>query len=202
MTHQIEPSLARSFYFIRHGQTDWNLEGRMQGQTDIPLNNTGREQAHAAIPYFKDLDIDLIVSSPLSRAYETAEIINQTIKVPIKTNKDLRERSFGSNEGRVAKVVKEEYARNQNMKVQIDFNGFPQSLDAEASDDYKNRLFAALDDILTEFDSEKILISAHNGFFKVMSHILVDDASPCENGVPYFFEKRVDNTWNIQKVTL
>jgi probable phosphoglycerate mutase len=65
----------RSFYFIRHGQTDWNAIGRMQGQSDIPLNATGLQQAKEAAEKFVGLDIDRIVSSPLKRASVTAQII-------------------------------------------------------------------------------------------------------------------------------
>ena len=53
------------FYFLRHGQTDWNLQGRLQGHTDIPLNATGLDQAHAAADMLADQGIDIIVSIPL-----------------------------------------------------------------------------------------------------------------------------------------
>ena len=123
--------ISRSFYFIRHGQTDWNLEGRMQGRTDIPLNETEREQARAAILYSKNLNIDLIVSSPLKRAFETAEIIGQALNLKVETHQDLQERHFGSNEGRLTSEIKAEYESNPNMEVQLGVTGFPHAKDSE-----------------------------------------------------------------------
>ena len=66
---------SRSFLCIRHGTTDWNRQRRFQGRTDIPLNDEGIAQAHAAARRLQDVPIDIIVSSPLIRALRTAEII-------------------------------------------------------------------------------------------------------------------------------
>ncbi|MFD4422127.1 histidine phosphatase family protein [Agromyces sp. NPDC058484] len=88
---------------IRHGQTDWNLAGRMQGRSDIPLNAVGREQARAAASALMSAETepwDAIVSSPLGRARETAEIIATTVGVPPgATYDELIEQDFGAAEG-------------------------------------------------------------------------------------------------------
>lgn len=64
-------------YLVRHGQTDWNIEHRIQGQTDVPLNATGRAQAVELSEKLSNFNIQKIISSDLSRAKETAEIINR-----------------------------------------------------------------------------------------------------------------------------
>ena len=81
-------------YVVRHGQTDWNVQHKLQGSVDIPLNSTGLKQAQELSTKIETLDFNLIISSPLSRALETAKIINQKKNVPIVTNNLLAERSF------------------------------------------------------------------------------------------------------------
>ncbi|BDI22690.1 histidine phosphatase family protein [Herbiconiux sp. L3-i23] len=85
---------------VRHGQTDWNLQGRIQGSSDIPLNNVGRRQAVEAGRRLAKQRWDAIVTSPLSRAAETAEIIGREIGVAdIEIIDALRERGYGDAEG-------------------------------------------------------------------------------------------------------
>ena len=67
---------------IRHGQTNWNLEGRIQGQIDIPLNEQGRAQAHTLAERLKSKDFDAMISSDLARAQETAEILADKTGIP------------------------------------------------------------------------------------------------------------------------
>ncbi len=90
---------ATEFYFLRHGETDWNLQGRAQGQTDVPLNDRGRAQAHAAQSLTKHLPITRICSSPLSRALETAEILQEALGCSLEVIEELRECSWGVCEG-------------------------------------------------------------------------------------------------------
>ena len=66
----------RPFLYLRHGETAWNKEGRMQGATDIPLNETGRSQAHLAAETLAGVHIDRIISSPMARAAETADVVS------------------------------------------------------------------------------------------------------------------------------
>ena len=83
-------------YIIRHGQTDWNIENRTQGQTDISLNANGIKQAELITKKIENLKIDNIISSDLKRAYMTAQIINKKFNKTIKTDKRLREFCFGT----------------------------------------------------------------------------------------------------------
>ena len=93
--------MARRFVFLtRHGETDWNLEGRWQGHTDIPLNDNGRAQARAVAEGLRGEGLAGIVSSDLSRARETAEIIGVSLGLEVAyVDADLRERMFGVFEG-------------------------------------------------------------------------------------------------------
>ena len=86
-------------YIIRHGQTDWNLEKKMIGKIDVPLNQTGKEQAKLSIKQLTSLRIDEIISSDLIRTKETADIINATLHLPISFDARLRERNYGDLEG-------------------------------------------------------------------------------------------------------
>ncbi|MBQ7636170.1 MAG: histidine phosphatase family protein [Lachnospiraceae bacterium] len=84
---------------MRHGITDWNQAHKLQGKTDIPLNDEGRKMAAAAAEEYKDLHIDICFCSPLKRAYETATILLDGRNIPIKTDERLSEMCFGDYEG-------------------------------------------------------------------------------------------------------
>ena len=83
----------------RHGQTDWNVLEKLQGQTDIELNSVGRMQARETRDLIKNEKIDLIITSSSKRAKETAEIINENFNVDIIEDRRLMERKFGEFEG-------------------------------------------------------------------------------------------------------
>lgn len=88
-------------YLVRHGETDWNAANRIQGSSNIPLNEVGREQARAAAAMLRDQQWDAVYASPLSRATETAEILCRGLGLEntIILDGDLVERSFGAAEG-------------------------------------------------------------------------------------------------------
>jgi len=87
------------FWFLRHGETDWNAEGLSQGRTDIPLNAIGLLQAERAAAALLGLGIVTIVASPLQRALRTAEIAGEALGLPVQTDADLMEVNFGEQEG-------------------------------------------------------------------------------------------------------
>ena len=86
-------------YLVRHGKTDWNAQGKLQGNIDIHLNDEGKKSAIELGEKLKNVDFDRIYSSPLSRAYETAQLICGQRQIPIFTDNRLREISFGVMEG-------------------------------------------------------------------------------------------------------
>ncbi len=93
----------------RHGQTDFNAQQRFQGQTDIPLNAAGLQQAERAAPYLAALRPDALFSSDLSRAAATAQVLAGLTGLPVQFDKDLRERSGGSWEGLTGTEIRERY---------------------------------------------------------------------------------------------
>jgi probable phosphoglycerate mutase len=88
-----------SFWFLRHGETDWNARNLSQGATDIPLNATGIAQAERAAGALRGRGIATIVASPLSRARHTAEIVAAGLALPVALDDDLAEVNFGEQEG-------------------------------------------------------------------------------------------------------
>jgi probable phosphoglycerate mutase len=98
---------ARVLYLARHGETDWNAEGRWQGQTNVSLNATGRAQAKRMAESLREAELSWIVSSDLARASETARIVGAELGLAVELDRDLRERSFGVFEG----LTREECAR-------------------------------------------------------------------------------------------
>lgn len=139
-------------YFVRHGQTEYNLKKLYMGSLDIPLNPTGVSQAEKFAIIARDLNIDLIVSSDLIRAKETAQIISNYIKKPIVYNNLLRERSLGKLEGR---------PKENN----IDINMF----DIENYYAFKQRIHLSLFFIDGIVDHRNILIVSHSHVFKAIS---------------------------------
>lgn len=88
-----------AFWFLRHGETDWNAQNLSQGNVDIPLNETGLAQARSAALLLRNRGITSIISSPLSRAKVTADIAGKTLGLPVDVEPDLREVAFGVQEG-------------------------------------------------------------------------------------------------------
>ena len=139
----------------RHGQTDWNVLKKVQGKADIELNKKGIEQAEATRDTLKNEKIDLILCSPLKRAKQTADIINQERNIPIIIDERVSERDFGEFEGM--------------PNTDFDFNAFwsyKQNLKydkAENIKDFFGRVYDFLESIKNEYAGKRILIVAHGG---------------------------------------
>jgi alpha-ribazole phosphatase len=144
---------------IRHGQTDWNLEGRYQGQSDVPLNINGRSQAYELARHLKNQSFAAIYSSDLKRARETAEIIASSLHLPFSTDPRLREINQGEWEGQQVELIKARYAELWNRR-KID----PASLrppGGETVGEVALRAAAVLDDLAHIYPNEALLIVSH-----------------------------------------
>ncbi|MGM9522576.1 MAG: histidine phosphatase family protein [Oscillospiraceae bacterium] len=95
-------------YLIRHGETEWNRQNRIQGRENIPLSESGREQARRCALALSKMRLSAVIASPLSRAVETAEFIAELTGAPIETDERLIERDFGSVSGRVVDIFNPE----------------------------------------------------------------------------------------------
>jgi probable phosphoglycerate mutase len=142
-----------TFTFVRHGQTDWNFQKRIQGSTDIPLNDTGREQAREAGAALAVRPWDGIVASPLGRARETAEIISGIVGLDAPEIVDaLAERSYGEAEGLNAVELAER---------------FPDPMapvpGRERRGEVVRRVLPALEKLAAEHPGESLIVVSHGG---------------------------------------
>lgn len=139
-------------HLIRHGQTAWNIEGRAQGHTDIELDEAGRAQAQQLAARFHGRTLDLVISSDLKRAYETAQALAHAAQAPLKLNSGLRERSFGDWEGQDYRLVRE-----QINQLSCDHTGAPPNGES-------------LTDVWTRLDFIVAQLQTLSGHVAVVSH--------------------------------
>ncbi|MRH44972.1 histidine phosphatase family protein [Aquibacillus halophilus] len=133
---------------VRHGQTDWNYLGKIQGMTDVPLNDVGRRQAEECREYVNSQDWDFIISSPLKRAKETAEIINKDLNLQIIEMEEFKERSFGIAEGLTL----------EERTIQFPEGDYPGQ---ESKQDLVERVMSGIDTINRSYPGKKVLLVAH-----------------------------------------
>lgn len=191
--------LTRSFYFLRHGETDWNKQSLLQGSTDIPLNMTGQQQAETVASRMALLGIDRIVCSHLQRAHKTAEIINAVLNKPLTIDPDLRERGFGAFEG---KCYTEMDRIRHEMAARGDFieeNGYACPPEAESYADFKTRVIAVFNKYLNQFANENVLFVTHGGVYRVLTRCLLQQHTHSPNTQPFFFERHGEGLWTLHE---
>jgi broad specificity phosphatase PhoE len=143
----------------RHGETDWNREGRFQGHADPPLNDTGRAQAAGLAAEVADIELAAVYSSPLRRAFETAQCVAAPHDLTPIVLDALREVDVGSWQGLTREEIEarspEEFARWLDYQ-----QGWP---DGESYEEMGRRVVAALLDVAAEHDGESVLAVTHGG---------------------------------------
>src|SRR5689334_1897582 len=153
--------MTRRIIIWRHGRTAWNLAGRVQGQTDVPLDEVGREQARAAAARLASLAPTRIVSSDLSRARQTADELGRLAGVPVETDVRFRERSFGVREGLTMAEAWEQFPEHMAAWAAGKDAGIPGS---EASADAGARFVAGLDEYIAAMGpDDTLVVVAHGG---------------------------------------
>lgn len=148
-------------YYVRHGQTDWNLDRKMQGgETERPLNSTGKEQANKTKKELENDKYDIIICSPMNRAVETAEIINKDKNIEIIADERIRERKLGELEGH--EITEEIEKRIWDYDLNYKIPGGEDLLE------FEKRILEFLEDIKKKYKEKTILIVAHGGVAKVL----------------------------------
>jgi len=151
---------------LRHGQTDWNIDLRLQGSSDIPLNETGRNQAAVAGATFSREDWDIIISSPLSRARDTAQIVAQQLNMPVVIVPELVERSFGIAEGFSHSEWRKMYEANEHIEG------------LESLEDLRSRCELLLQLVATEYDGLRVLAISHGALIRKVLRIVSNNQIP------------------------
>ena len=183
--------LQKPFYYIRHGQTDWNVEGRYQGNMDIPLNETGVAQAHSAKALLADLPITHIYSSPLQRARVTADIANEALNLPITDVRGLMEVNFGVLEG--------------TLRTSANFSeGWKNGVTPEKAEtyvDFKTRVFAAINSVL-ELEGTPLIVAHGAVFWPIHTHMQLGIESTLPNAKPLFLSppENGQGRWQLTEI--
>jgi len=139
--------------FVRHGETDWNVEHRVQGHSDRPLNATGEQQARTLAEDLRSERIDAVYASDLSRASETARIVAEERGLEVVVLPALREKNFGTWEGLLDSEI---------------FERFPHARegpwgDGEGTEEVAERVVTALHEIADRHPGGRVLVVSHGG---------------------------------------
>ena len=184
----------RTFYYLRHGETDWNVAGRLQGHTDTPLNATGVGQARAAAQRLLGCGITRLIASPLARAWHTAELVNVRLNLPLMADIALKERTFGSFEGELHNELK---ARHGLSPTQSITTILPP--DAEQWPDTCARMAEAIAANLARFPHDTLLFVGHGANFRALFEVLCGTHREATNAEPYLF-RPVDGMCEMEVV--
>ncbi|MBH5317941.1 histidine phosphatase family protein [Paenibacillus sp. GSMTC-2017] len=174
---------------VRHGQTDWNAKGIIQGQTDIPLNEEGISQATALAERLSEEDSiwDAVISSDLMRARDTAVIIAEKLGIPLLTaDTRFRERSFGQVEGTTEAERAQRYGSDWRK----------QDVGMETNESISARGLEAIEELMKNDDGRNVLIVSHGSFIAQMLQTLCTDLEDTKLGnLSYSILERRDDSW-------
>lgn len=155
----LSPVSAFEVYLVRHGQTDWNVEEKLQGKSDVPLNNEGRSQAMELARILRSIDFSACYSSDLQRTKETAEILLNGRTISIETDFRWRERDCGAWEGK----PRREYVLASPEE----------KLDVESTDSLLSRTLEALYEIKDRHLDDTVMVVTHGGVISALLKNLV-----------------------------
>jgi broad specificity phosphatase PhoE len=166
--------IKKEFFLFRHGQTQWNLEKKCQGHTDIPLNEKGLQEAEEMAIKFKEINLEVIYSSDLKRAIQTAEALAKKKEIPLFTTNGLREFCLGEAEGRAhADLIQcygtELWENFLSINCEKDNISYP---GGETRKNVLDRTIHSLETISKETKYNVIGIATHGGTLRnLLSHL-------------------------------
>jgi broad specificity phosphatase PhoE len=153
-------------YLVRHGQTAWNKEEIFRGRTDVPLNETGLREAQLAGEYFREMEIHAIYSSPLLRAWETAQKIAGVQRLEVRSLQGIIDMCFGEWEGQSLKDVQEKdgqrFQQWENEPHLVKIPG------GETLDEVRDRAMAVLEETIQSHSGKTLLFVSHRVVNKVI----------------------------------
>ncbi len=176
------------FWLVRHGQTNWNREGRFQGSVDIALNENGLEQAQKIAEQLKDVKFQAIYSSPLQRARQTAEMIAERSGMKVQFDTRLIEISLGEWEGKVYDEICRDYPDEMDERRINPL--YARAPGGETAVQVAERMRQAVDEIAAQHPEGPILVVshglalsalvclAHTGSLENVYHTVLDNAKP------------------------
>ena len=168
--------------FVRHGQTDYNKRGLMQGQEiDPPLNDTGRAQMEAAAQALP-AQVDRIVASPMRRTTESVEILNKKYSLPIEFKDELKELRYGTmadkTAAQIASVTGEEKPGERDGNATFDYRPYG----GESGEELKSRIRKCVEDLRALHENDTILAVSHGGVIAAMHALYHQGHGEGENG--------------------
>lgn len=152
---------------VRHGQTDWNVAGRIQGASDTPLNENGREQARRLAARLSGLAVEAVYSSDLARAAETARIVRGQRHVPLRLTTSLREIRYGEWEGKTRAEL-EEAGLARTLSRWNDGHAVPEPAGGETREQVDERVDRFLACVVPRHEGHTIIVVSHGGTLRLM----------------------------------
>ena len=161
-------------YLTRHGETEWNIEKRLQGRGDSPLTENGIQRAKELRDRIKNIDIDVIYSSPIKRALNTANILRGNKNIDIVTDDRLMEMCFGDYEGKKIDIIQKE---NPNWDIKLIMQGNVEicSPNGENLKEVRERISKLMNKIIAENMGKSILIVTHGITLKALMYYFKDE---------------------------
>ncbi len=188
---------AKRVLFIRHGQTDFNLEHRLQGALPVPLNECGRTQSRALANYLKTVPIDAIYASPRPRALETAQIIGEVLGQTTREDERLAEIAFGDFEGHTFVEVRARFP-TAYRKWESGYRPY-RVPGGESRLDVQQRMQAAWDDITSTADMNTVALVGHSSAMMILLASMfarLPDKAMKNTSITTL--ERFEDTWHIR----